>query len=88
MALIVNCVDVESKPQDCRDIQSIGLSDGMGQKTPAEVYDLIENKGRDVVVEHNGRRTKVRSATRGTTKYVRTKSNDTKDDNLLKQSSC
>ena len=91
MALVVQCVNKESNPRDCRDIKSIGIPGkykDVVTKKPEEMYDLIENEGRDVVVEHNGIRTDVNGVKRGTTKYVRSKPNDTKDDNLLKPPIC
>ncbi|MGB9955786.1 DUF3892 domain-containing protein [Haloferax prahovense] len=91
MALIVRCVDVDDHPQDCRDIEAIGFdadTGGIATRTPEEVYNLIENDGYEVVVEHEGAQTDVNAVKRGTTKYVRSEPNDTKDDNLLKQDSC
>lgn len=91
MALVVQCVNVENNPQDCRDIKRIGLPAEGGRiatRTPAQVYDLIEKEGRSVVVEHKGTRTDVNPVKRGSTKYVRSEPNDTKEDNLLKQPSC
>ncbi|WP_080509711.1 DUF3892 domain-containing protein [Haloarcula japonica] len=91
MALIVRCVNVDTNPQDCRDIETIGFDAEEGRiatRTPAQVYDLIEKEGYNVVVEHNGERTDVNAVKRGTTKYVRSEPNDTKNDNLLKQDSC
>ena len=89
----VACVNIDqsSNHDDCRCIESIGFpakGGGITTRTPEQVYDWVENEGRRVVVEHNGATTKVRGATHGTTKYVRTAANDKKDDNLLKQSSC
>lgn len=89
----VECVNVNqsSKYDDCRCIESIGFpakGGGITTRTPAQVYDWVENEGRRVVVEHRGSKTEVVGATHGTTKYVRTEPNDTKDDNLLKQSPC
>lgn len=91
MALEVQCVDVGSNPKDCRDIDFIGLpaqEGGIVSLQPERVYELIEDEGRDVVVEHQGYQTDVEGVKRGSTKYVRSEPNDTKDDNLLKQSSC
>lgn len=91
MALSVQCVDVGPNPSDCTDIDHIGIPGrfkDVVKKTPSEMYDLIEHEGRDVEVEHNGIRTSLQAIKDGTTKYVRSKPNDTKDDNLLKQPSC
>jgi hypothetical protein len=91
MALTVRCVNVDSNPTDCRDIETIGFDakeGGIATRTPEQVYDLIEKEGYNVVVEHNGTRTDVNAVKRGETKYVRSEPNDTKDDNLLKQDNC
>lgn len=91
MALEVRCVNTEHNPQDCRDIETIGFdaeNGGIATRTPAQVYDLVENEGYRVVVEHLGTRTDVNAVKRGATKYVRSEPNDTKQDNLLKQDSC
>jgi hypothetical protein len=90
---VVQCVNIDQGSQfdDCRCIESIGFPGkykDIVTRTPAQVYDWVENEGRTVVVKHNGKTTKVRGATHGTTKYVRTVPNDTKEDNLLKQPSC
>jgi hypothetical protein len=89
----VKCVNIDqsSDYDDCRCIKSIGFpteSGGIGTWTPEEVYEWVENDGHKVVVKHNGSRTEVHGATHGSTKYVRTEPNDTKEDNLLKQQSC
>lgn len=91
MPLTVRCVDVDSNPEDCRDIERIGFDakeGGIATRTPAQVYDLIEKEGYDVVVEYLGSQTDVNAVKRGTTKYVRSEPNDTENDNLLKQDSC
>jgi hypothetical protein len=91
MVLIVQCVDVDSPATDCRDIEKIGFPEengGVTTRTPAQTYDLIEKEGYNVVIEQGGTRTKVNAVERGTTKYVRSEPNDTKEDNLLKQDSC
>jgi hypothetical protein len=90
---VVECVNVDDGSQydDCRCIESIGFpakSGGITTRTPAEVYDWVENDGHTVIVEHDGDETEVVGVLDGTTKYVRTEPNDTKDDNLLKQPSC
>lgn len=91
MALPVKCVTVGQNPTDCKDIKTIGFpaeGGGTATRTPAQVYDMIEEKGYSVYVEHSGTKTDVQAVKDGTTKYVRSEPNDTKDDNLLKQSSC
>jgi hypothetical protein len=90
---VVKCVNIDhgSDYDDCRCIESIGFpgkSTDTVTRTPEQVYDLVENEGETIVVEHNGSNTEVHGATHGTTKYVRTEPNDTKEDNLLKQPSC
>jgi len=91
MALEVQCVTKESDPDysDCRSIESIGLPGrdvAVVTKTPPEVHKLLND--RDIYVEHDGERTPLMQAERQGYKYVKTQSNDTKDDNLLKQDSC
>lgn len=89
----VQCVTMESNPNyhDCRGISTIGIEGNISvtlQKTPAQVYEKIED-GHTVVVEHEGTETEViKATTEDGTKYVRTEPNDTKDDNLLKQDAC
>ncbi|MFB6145713.1 MAG: DUF3892 domain-containing protein [Candidatus Nanohaloarchaea archaeon] len=84
---------MESDPDypDCRSIAEIGFpgkSTDIVTRTPAEVYEWID-EGDTVVVNHQGRETRVRKATtEDGTKYVRTEPNDTKEDNLLKQDAC
>lgn len=89
----VSCVTIDenSEYDDCRCIEQIGFpaeEGGTATRTPAQVYDMIEEDGHTVVVEHGGTETTVIGATHGSTKYVRTEPNDTEDDNLLKQPSC
>lgn len=83
---------METNPdyEDCRGIAEIGFPGERSDtvtRTPAQVYDMIDN-GDTVVVEHEGDETRVRRAKHEETKYVRTEPNDTKEDNLLKQESC
>ncbi|WP_165351495.1 DUF3892 domain-containing protein [Halogeometricum borinquense] len=89
----VKCVTTDDSSQydDCRCIEKIGFpgkNSPTVTRTPTQVYDMIENDGDTVLVKYDGQTTKVIGATHGTTKYVRTEPNDTKDDNLLKQPSC
>lgn len=91
MALPVKCVTAGPNPSDCKDIDYIGFpaeNGGIATRTPAQVYDMIEDGGYSVYVEHNGTKTDVQAVKDGATKYVRSELNDTKDDNLLKQQSC
>lgn len=90
---VVECVSIDhgSQHDDCRCIEQIGFparSGGIATRTPARVYDMVEEDGDLVIVEHQGTETEVHGATHGSTKYVRTEPNDTNDDNLLKQPSC
>lgn len=90
---VVKCVTINqgSDYDDCRCIERIGFpgkETDTVTRTPAQVYDWVENDGHTVEVHHNGSATEVHGATHGTTKYVKTAPNDTKDDNLLKQDSC
>lgn len=91
MALQVTCVttDSNSTHDDCRCIERIGYEvlSSTVFKTPAQMYDKIDN-GTDFYILHNGTRTPLEKAKWGSTKYVRTESNDTERDNLLKQPSC
>lgn len=57
-------------------------------KDPCRVYDWVENDGHAVRVGHNASETEGHGTTQGTTKYVRTEPNETKEDNLSKQPSC
>lgn len=89
----VKCVEIDqgSQHDDCRCIEQVGFpaeGGGTATRTPAHVYDMIEEDGDTVIVEHQGDQTEVVGATHGTTKYVRTEPNDTEEDNLLKQPSC
>ena len=92
MAHKVTCVDKDtsfSAPDDCRCIQQIGYENGIGTTTdtPRSIHNQI-NAGTDFYVESQTGKTYLEAATRGTTKYVRTESNDTSNDNLLQQPSC
>lgn len=87
------CVDINqnSEYDNCRCIERIGFpaeSGGTATRTPAEVYDLIEEGGHSIFVEHNGTETGVIADKYNGTKYVRSFLNDTEDDNLLEQPSC
>ena len=55
---------------------------------PCPGLQFVGNEGHTVEVHYDGQAPEVRGATHGAAKYVRTKPNDTKDDNLLKQPSC
>lgn len=91
MAREVVCASKDPNgPNDCRCITRIGY-DTVGitvTRTPEEVHEDIEQKGRTYYVEHNGSRTELAAAERGGTKYVRTEPNDTEDDNLLQIGGC
>lgn len=92
MAREVICATTDpSGPNDCRCITEIGYQYSTREneytKSPEEVHDDLEN-GEDYFVEHNRQKTDLEPASRGSTKYVRTEQNDTKDDNLLKLDDC
>lgn len=92
MAYQVKCVstDNSSPHDDCRSITTIGIpvkGGGTNRYTPEQIHGRINN-GDEFYVKHNGSRTDLIAAKRGSTKYVRTEPNDTPDDNLLKQPSC
>lgn len=78
-------------PNDCRCIEKLGVHlttvDSTITQTPEEVHDKIKD-GKSYHVEHNGSKTELLAATRGSTKYVRTKPNDDPDDNLLQIKDC
>lgn len=89
----VKCVNIDygSQFDDCRSIEQIGFpaEDGVtATRTPAQVYEMVEEEGHRVVVGYRGSQTLVVGATDGTTKYVRTEPVDTEEDTLLKQPSC
>ena len=87
----VVCVDIDSSSNydDCRCIENIGFkakNGGVAKRTPAQAYEMIDDPDDTAIIE--GTSTELEQATRGNTKYVRTQSNDTKNDNLLQQDSC
>lgn len=89
----VECVTVDSSSEydDCRCITTIGIPSkggGTNTYTPARIHDRIEDEGDSFYIEHGGSETDLETAERGGTKYVRTESNDTEDDNLLEQPPC
>lgn len=89
----VKCVEIDygSEFDDCRCIEQIGFpaEDGVtATRTPAQVYEMVEEEGHTVIVGYRGSQLKVVGATDGATKYVRTETGDTEEDNLLKQPSC
>lgn len=59
---------------------------GVNTYTPEQIHDRIEEDDEEFFVEHNDSRTYLEAVNDG--KYVRTESNDTTEDNLLKQPSC
>lgn len=93
MAYRVKCVTIDdsSEYDDCRCISTIGIpreGGGTNTYTPLEIYNRIEDDDDEFYVEHQGSRTDVEAVDGNGTKYVRSESNDTSEDNLLKQSSC
>lgn len=92
MAYEIKCVDIDedSYCDDCRSIKHLGIErDGGGTNkyTPAQIHDKINN-GEEFYIFNNNQKTNLIAVERERTKYVRTEMNDTKNDNLLKQSSC
>ncbi len=87
----VTCITVDSgsRYDDCRCIQKIGYqtSNGEARESPAEIHEYIKSGDKFYIVQ-NGSRTYLEPVERDGTKYVRTKPNDTKKDNLLKQPGC
>lgn len=93
MAYRVQCVttDGSSAYNDCRSITTIGIpskSGGVNTYSPEQIHDRIEDDGDVFFVEHEGMSTHLEAVNDGDTRYVRTESNDTTEDNLLQQPSC
>jgi len=89
----VKCVEIDygSQFDDCRCIEQIGFpaEDGVtATRTPAQVYEMVEEEGNTVIVGYRGSQLEVVGAIDGATKYVRTEPDDTEEDILLKQPSC
>ena len=89
----VRCVtiDYSSPYDDCRCIDVLGFpaeSGGFARRTPDQVYDLIENQGITVLVDYKGTKKELVGATDGSRRYVRTESENTSSDILLKKPSC
>jgi hypothetical protein len=93
MAYPVECVttDDSSSYNDCRCITTIGIpskSGGVNTYTPERIHDRIEENDEEFFVEHQDSRAYLEPVEREGTKYVRTESTDTTQDNLLKQPTC
>lgn len=93
MAREVVCATTDSTgPNDCRCITKIGYVyeniDTTGSKTPEEVHNDVKHDNTNYYVEYRGSETDLIPAEKNGTKYVRTKQNDTKNDNLLKLDDC
>ncbi len=89
----VECVtlDYDSQYDDCRCIEELGFrteGGGITTRTPRQVYEMVEQNGDTVLVEYRGNLTEVVGVTHGATKYVRTRSTDTGNDDLVKKPSC
>lgn len=86
----VLCVEIDSSSDydDCRCISKIGYKNyAKRKKTPRVVHNKIKNDDKFYIKE-DGDKTYLEAKEREGTKYVRTESNDTKEDNLLKQQTC
>lgn len=92
MAFKVVCVDKDSgsRYNDCRCIETIGYEvlDSVFKRTPEQIHEKIEEDDREFYILENGERTYLEAKERLGTKYVRTKPNDTEEDNLLSQEGC
>jgi hypothetical protein len=86
----VVCITTTGLKIDCRCITHIGRWGDIGRITRDEIIRRIESKSDTFWVKHpaDGSRVDVRIAHRGATKYLRTESNDTERDNLLKLPEC
>jgi hypothetical protein len=62
--------------------------DSVVKRTPEQIHDKIEEEDREFYILENGERTYLEAKERLGTKYVRTRPNDTEEDNLLSQGSC
>lgn len=92
MSYQVKCIELEEKSEysDCRKIKLIGISakhNTINKYTPARMYERIKN-GKTFFVLFKEKKTYLEKAERDGTKYVRTESNDTNKDNLLKLDFC
>lgn len=86
----VVCVEIDSSSEyeDCRSISRIGYENFARHKnSPRVVHNKIQD-GDQFYIKKNGKKTFLKAVEREGTKYVRTESNDTKEDNLLKQETC
>jgi hypothetical protein len=72
---------------DCCSITQIKV-DGWKSYTRAEAHDKVATTPGSIVVETTDKTVALIPAKRGETKYVRTRPDDTKEDNLLKVKDC
>jgi hypothetical protein len=72
---------------DCCCITKIKV-DGWHTYTREEAHDKVTTTPGSIVVEAGGNTVDLIPAKRGDTKYVRTRPDDTKEDNLLKVQEC
>jgi len=72
---------------DCRCITEIQV-DGWKKYTRSEAHDKVKASPGSIVVEGGGQTVDLLPAEREGTKYVRTRPDDTKEDNLLKVKTC
>ncbi len=84
------CIRRNAPRTDCTCITDVGVSDSKFLIPVSEVIRLIESlQDRFYVIDPNdGSRAYVLVAERGNRKYIRTRPNDTPDDNLLKLDDC
>lgn len=72
---------------DCRCITQLQV-DGRRFYTREEAHDMVTIAPGSIVVEADGRTVDLFPAKRGETKYVRTRPDDSAEDNLLKVKEC
>jgi hypothetical protein len=87
MAEQVMCI-VKGEPhhRDCRSITVIQTAGG--RYTREQAHERVKSMPGSIYVEMAGRRADLIPATREGTRYVRTRPDDTPDDNLLKVREC
>ena len=89
MAEKVTCIvkGEAHKHSDCRCITKI-QTDGWRSYTREEAHDKVKASPGSIEVDGGGRTAPLVAAERAGTKYVRTRSDDTTDDNLLTVKEC
>lgn len=90
LARQITCIKRNAPPTDCTCITDIGTASSDTLISVPEVVRLIESNQDSfyVVDPKDGSKAYVQIAQRGGRKYIRTRANDTPDDNLLKLSDC